>query len=61
MTAKGHAITRAKRAANIRQRTYYVVFEDGEYDVADDADLEGFWIGAHVVCTVHPDGLVEQE
>jgi hypothetical protein len=43
------AFSAARRFSRLGIR--HVVYEDGEYDVATDADLEAYWQGAKVVAT----------
>ena len=59
------AIRRAQAAARKARDVRFVVddsgpeYRDDRYHVADEFDLEGFFLGCPVLAEVGPDGVVE--
>jgi hypothetical protein len=39
------AVVKARRLAKQKEQTYYVVYESGQYSVADETELETFFCG----------------
>ena len=53
-----HALLQAKRRARETGEFHYIVREPEEgYQVADDVDLDTFYLGATPVTCIGPDGL----
>ena len=50
---------KAKRMAERTQEPIYIGVEDGEWFVANDFDMETYWLGAPVQVVVNPDGEME--
>ena len=53
------AIIHARKLAKKYDDFRYIVFEDEEYEVATDHDLDTYFYGCRVIHTVCPDGFVE--
>jgi hypothetical protein len=49
------AISRAKR----RGEEMFVIYEDGEYEVADNYDLETWYLGQDPIGVATPEGMYE--
>lgn len=62
---RAHALTLAVRTQKKRAhrgmepQDLHVVYEDMEYHVVNDYDLDTFYYGARVIATVLPDGEIQ--
>ena len=53
------AIRVARHNAKITGNERYIMYEDQEYDVCAEYDLETFYLGQNPECIVYPDGEIE--
>jgi len=53
------AFAHARQLAKRRDEPIYVIRDGATYGVADDIDLQTYWLGASVIAEVMPDGACE--
>ena len=55
----GRKLKKAAEVARKSQEDCFVVYECGEYAIADQVGLDTYWLGAEIVAVVSPTGEME--